>query len=56
MKNVENPQDRIELRKWVWVMLMRVKDLEKNKDKQKSKQKDLEPVLVKNRLFRFRIL
>ena len=30
MKNVENPQDRIELRKWVWIMLMRVKDLEKN--------------------------
>ena len=30
MAQIENPEERIELREWVWVMLMRFKDLGKN--------------------------
>ena len=30
MTKTDNPENRMELREWVWVMLMRVKDLEKN--------------------------
>ena len=29
MKNIVNPQDRIELRKWVWVMLQRIQEKKK---------------------------
>ena len=29
MTQIKNPENRIELREWVWVMLMRVKDLGK---------------------------
>ena len=29
MKNIVNPQDRIELRKWVWVMLQRIQEKQK---------------------------
>jgi hypothetical protein len=29
MKNIVNPQDRIELRKWIWVMLQRIQEKKK---------------------------